>query len=70
MPVNTFKWKLTGAFGALYLIWGSTYLAIRFALETLPQFTMSGARFVVAGLILYSWARLHGAAPAGPHALF
>ena len=52
MLVNAFKWKLVGAFAALYLIWGSTYLAIRFALETLPPFTMSGARFVVDGLIL------------------
>ena len=58
MPVSAFRWKLTGAFAALYLIWGSTYLAIRFALETLPPFTMSGARFVVAGIILYGWARL------------
>ena len=62
MLVNAFKWKLKGAFAALYLIWGSTYLAIRFALETLPPFTMSGARFVVGGLILYGWARLRGAA--------
>ena len=62
MKPSAFKWKLTGAFGALYLIWGSTYLAIRFALETLPPFTMSGARFVIAGLILYGWARLRGAA--------
>ena len=62
MPDSAFSWKLTGAFAALYLIWGSTYLAIRFALETLPPFTMSGARFVVAGTILYGWARLRGAA--------
>lgn len=61
MVVNTLKWKLVVAFGALYLIWGSTYLAIRFALETLPPFTMTGARFVVAGVILYGWARLRGA---------
>lgn len=60
MPHNTFRWKLVGAFGSLYLIWGSTYLAIRFALETLPPFTMTGARFLVAGIVLYSWARLRG----------
>jgi len=62
MTANAFKWKLVGAFAALYLIWGSTYLAIRFALETLPPFTMAGARFVVAGMMLYGWARLRGAA--------
>jgi len=40
------------AFIAVYLIWGSTYLGIRFAVETLPPFLMGGARFLVAGLIL------------------
>jgi drug/metabolite transporter (DMT)-like permease len=60
MTSNAFKWKMVGAFAALYLIWGSTYLAIRFALETLPPLTMAGARFVVAGVILYGSARLRG----------
>ncbi len=41
------------AFAAVYIIWGSTYLAIRFALESLPPFLMAGVRFVVAGAILY-----------------
>lgn len=41
---------------ALYLIWGSTYLAIRFAIETLPPFLMAGVRFVTAGGLLYAWA--------------
>lgn len=36
----------------LYFIWGSTYLAIRFAIETLPPFIMAGGRFLVAGVIL------------------
>ena len=44
------------AFAAVYLIWGSTYLAIRYAIETLPPFLMAGSRFVVAGLILFVWA--------------
>jgi len=64
--VNVFKWKLVSAFAALYLIWGSTYLAIRYAIETLPPFTMAGARFVVAGMILYGWARMRGAAALAP----
>jgi drug/metabolite transporter (DMT)-like permease len=49
------------AFAAIYLIWGSTYLAIRFAIETLPPLLMAGTRFVVAGTLLYSWTRLRGA---------
>ncbi len=53
--------KLAAAFGAVYLIWGSTYLAIRFALETLPPFLMTGARFLLAGLPFYAYARLRGA---------
>jgi len=55
------RWKLVAAFAAVYLVWGSTYLAIRFAIETLPPFLMAGARFLVAGAVLYGWARLRGA---------
>lgn len=44
----------------LYLVWGSTYLAIRFAVETLPPFLMAGVRFLLAGGILYAWRRLSG----------
>jgi drug/metabolite transporter (DMT)-like permease len=49
------------AFLALYLIWGSTYLGIRFAIESLPGFLMAGVRFVVAGAVLYAWTRWQGA---------
>lgn len=48
------------ALGAVYVIWGSTYLAIRFAVETLPPFLMAGVRFSVAGAILYGWRRAAG----------
>ncbi len=51
-----------GAFLAIYLIWGSTYLAIRLLAETLPGLTMMGMRFFVAGAALYLWARWRGAA--------
>ncbi len=51
------------AFAALYVIWGSTYLAIRFAVETMPPFTMAGVRFLVAGALLFGWSRSRGAAP-------
>jgi drug/metabolite transporter (DMT)-like permease len=49
------------AFVAVYLIWGSTYLAIRFAVATIPPFLMGGTRFLTSGLILYAWARSRGA---------
>jgi drug/metabolite transporter (DMT)-like permease len=45
---------------ALYFIWGSTYLAIRVAVETLPPFLMAGTRFVVAGAVLYAFAIRRG----------
>jgi drug/metabolite transporter (DMT)-like permease len=48
------------ALGAIYLIWGSTYLAIRIAIETLPPFLMAGVRFLLVGGILFIWARLRG----------
>ncbi len=46
---------------AVYFIWGSTYLAIRFAVATLPPFLMLGFRFLVAGSLLFGWLRLRGA---------
>jgi len=48
------------AFAAVYIIWGSTYLGIRYAIETLPGFLMAGTRFFIAGAILFTWAVLHG----------
>src|SRR5881398_3590221 len=48
------------AFAALYLIWGSTFLGIRFAIETIPPFLMAGARFVAAGLIMSAIAWSQG----------
>lgn len=48
------------AFAALYIIWGSTYLAILIAIKSIPPFLMAGARFLTAGLILYSWCRFRG----------
>jgi len=43
------------AFAAIYVIWGSTYLGIRIAVETLPPFLMAGTRFIVAGMLLLAW---------------
>jgi drug/metabolite transporter (DMT)-like permease len=60
--------RVIAAFIAIYLIWGSTYLAIRFAIETLPPFLMAAARFLAAGAILYTFARARGApAPSRIH---
>ena len=46
----------------LYIVWGSTYLAIRYAVQDLPPFLMSGARALIAGVLLYTWERARGAA--------
>src|SRR6266480_4127952 len=59
MPAPT-KIRIVIAFVALYLIWGSTYLGIRFAIETIPPFLMAGARFLIAGLIMYAIAWSQG----------
>ncbi len=55
--------------GAIYLIWGSTYLAVMVAIRTMPPLLMSSVRFLVAGAVLYAWARRRdagaSAAPGG-----
>jgi drug/metabolite transporter (DMT)-like permease len=55
------KTKIWLALLSIYIIWGSTYLAIRFAVDTIPPFLMVAARMLAAGLILYGWRRLSGA---------
>lgn len=52
---------IVAAFAAVYVVWGSTYLAIRFAIETMPPFTMAGMRFMVAGTMMYTYLRMRGA---------
>jgi drug/metabolite transporter (DMT)-like permease len=52
------------AFAAVYVIWGSTYLFIKYAIETIPPFMLGGTRFLVAGLLLYTLARWRGASKA------
>src|SRR5918996_5163666 len=54
------------AFAAVYVIWGSTYLGIRYAIETLPPFLMAGTRFMTAGAILFTWAKFNGASVGSP----
>jgi len=60
----SFRTRMITAFAAVYLIWGSTYLAIRFTIETLPPFLSAGLRFLLAGLVLYAFARFKNKEPA------
>ena len=53
---------LVAAFAAVYVIWGSTYLAIRWGVAEIPPFLMAGVRFVAAGLVFAGWAAHRGAA--------
>jgi len=55
------------AFLAVYLIWGSTYLAIRFAISTIPPFLMGGMRFLTAGTLVYLFTALRHPAPTVAH---
>src|SRR5688500_10356641 len=49
------------AFAAIYIIWGSTYLGIRIAIESMPPFLMAAARFIAAGSILFAVLKFRGA---------
>src|SRR3954463_10563644 len=57
------------AFVAIYLIWGSTFLAIRFADETIPPLVNAGLRQLTAGLILFAWCWKKGCRPERQHLL-
>lgn len=59
------KGRIVAAFAVVYLVWGSTYLGIRIAVETLPPFLLAGTRFIAAGMLLYAWARIRGAPAPG-----
>ena len=56
------KLRVILALAAVYIIWGSTYLAIRYSLLDFPPFIMAGSRFVIAGLVLGAFALLRGSA--------
>src|ERR1700733_11559016 len=53
-------WKTLLAFGIIYLVWGSTFLAIRIGVHELPPFLFAAMRFLIAGLILCGWMFAHG----------
>ena len=58
---------MLAAFIAIYVIWGSTYLAIRYAVETIPPLITAASRHVVAGSVLFAWAWMRGFRPAARH---
>src|SRR5215471_6533213 len=59
--------KVALAFAAIYLVWGSTYLAIRYAVETIPPLVAAGVRHTIAGGVLLAWACLRGYRPRREH---
>ena len=61
VPTSPSRTALVLAFTAIYVIWGSTYLGIRVAVETMPPFLMAGARFLIAGTLLLAFLKLRGA---------
>jgi drug/metabolite transporter (DMT)-like permease len=58
--VRPARWKILLAFGIIYFLWGSTYLAIRVGVREVPPFLLAAMRFAIAGLVLYAWMRLQG----------
>ena len=54
------SWKILLAFGIIYVVWGSTFLAIRIGVHEVPPFLLAAVRFFTAGLVLYAWLRLKG----------
>lgn len=61
-PIGDPRARVVATFTAVYLVWGSTYLAIHYAVQTIPPFLMVGSRFLTSGTLLYCWARWRGAA--------
>lgn len=55
------RFAILAAYAAIYFVWGSTYLGIRFTVETMPPFLSGGLRFLAAGAALFAWAWLRGA---------
>ncbi|MGA2097405.1 MAG: EamA family transporter, partial [Candidatus Acidiferrum sp.] len=53
-------WKTLLAFGIIYFVWGSTFLAIRVGVHEVPPLILASMRFLVAGLVLYLWTVARG----------
>jgi drug/metabolite transporter (DMT)-like permease len=54
------KWQVLLAFGIVYFVWGSTFLAIRVGVREVPPFLLAAMRFLLAGIALYAWMRFRG----------
>ncbi len=54
------RWQTLLAFAIIYLVWGSTFLAIRVGVREVPPFLLAGMRFFAAGIVLYAWMRAKG----------
>jgi drug/metabolite transporter (DMT)-like permease len=66
---RTYSIQLALAFAAIYLVWGSTYLAIRYAVETIPPLVTAGIRHSIAGTVLLAWAWARGFRPTRAHCI-
>ena len=53
-------WKTLLAFSIIYIVWGTTYLAIRVGVEEVPPFLLAGLRFLIAGGVIYGWMIARG----------
>ena len=70
LPAAKYKapaWEIWVALTSVYIIWGSTYLGIRLAIDTIPPFLMATVRFVIAGTLLYLFRRWRGDPAPRPH---
>jgi drug/metabolite transporter (DMT)-like permease len=54
------SWKILLAFAIIYLVWGSTFLAVRVGVREVPPFLLASMRFLIAGLVLFAWTRARG----------
>jgi drug/metabolite transporter (DMT)-like permease len=61
--INNFKFRIILAFAGIYIIWGTTYLAITYGLKGFPPFVLSGLRFLIAGTIILGWLWARGEKP-------
>ena len=59
------SWMIWTALWIVYIVWGSTYLAIRVTVETLPPLLTGGTRFVLAGAVIFAWLRIRKGKGAG-----
>jgi drug/metabolite transporter (DMT)-like permease len=60
-PARSRRWLVPLALATVYVVWGSTYLGIRYGLTGFPPFVLAGLRFGAAGAAMYAWLRLRGA---------